>query len=427
MFKTVLKNIWRNRRNNVWLFAELVLVAIVTLSMVDQVAVIVYNDSIPLGYDIDRLCYAEFTVINSGSRKYDQSVEMSNERVLEDALNLTSRLENLPEVESASFLSFFNFPESNAYSSRLMGTETDTLNNVCYFGYNVGQKYFETYGIKSIEGYKPVEELSKLTTGRHNVIISQSAAEFLWPGESAIGKTFVDDVDDPDTMTVVGVVGDVRKGRNSPNRYCIWESQEKNIYMLKTIIRVKNTTTPDDFVDQLLPELNSRFRSGNVVLSRLETYEELCDSSYGNRNYATKKRMQITLLVFFLVNLALGVIGTFMLQTRRRVGEIAVLKVFGANRRHVVSMLMWESLMLTVAGWAVGCVIYLQYALKKGICEQDLTANLNIDNWVADFPLHFSIISLITLAMMCVIVAAGTLLPALKISRTAPVDALRDE
>ena len=50
-----------------------------------------------------------------------------------------------------------------------------------------------------------------------------------------------------------------------------------------------------------------------------------------------------------------------------------------------------------------------------------------IDNWVSNFWEHFGIVSLIVYALIIICVIIGTLLPALKLSRINPVDALRDE
>ena len=72
---------------------------------------------------------------------------------------------------------------------------------------------------------------------------------------------------------------------------------------------------------------------------------------------------------FFLVNLCLGVIGTFWLQTRTRREEVGVMLSFGATRSDIVRLLMGEGTVLTVVASLTGFLLYLQYALKEGLAK----------------------------------------------------------
>ena len=56
--KMIFNNLWNRRRNNVWLFVELVLITLLTWVMADNVAVSVADRSLPVGYDSDRLVIA---------------------------------------------------------------------------------------------------------------------------------------------------------------------------------------------------------------------------------------------------------------------------------------------------------------------------------------------------------------------------------
>ena len=132
---------------------------------------------------------------------------------------------------------------------------------------------------------------------------------------------------------------------------------------------------------------------------------------------------------FFLINLILGTVGCFWLQTRRRVSETGVLRSFGALKSQIVKMLIGESVVLASTAFIIGDLLYLQYALKEGFdlgFVNNMALNV-IDNWVSNFWEHFGIVSLIVYALIIICVIIGTLLPALKLSRINPVDALRDE
>ena len=92
-------------------------------------------------------------------------------------------------------------------------------------------------------------------------------------------------------------------------------------------------------------------------------------------------------------------------------------------------MLIGESVVLATTAFIIGDLLYLQYALKEGFdlgFVNNMSLNV-IDNWVSNFWEHFGIVSLIVYALIIICVIIGTLLPALKLSRINPVDALRDE
>lgn len=57
-----IKNLWNNRRANVWIFIELVIISIVTWIIADPVAVAVSDSMLPTGYDNDRLLIAGIAI-----------------------------------------------------------------------------------------------------------------------------------------------------------------------------------------------------------------------------------------------------------------------------------------------------------------------------------------------------------------------------
>ena len=134
-------------------------------------------------------------------------------------------------------------------------------------------------------------------------------------------------------------------------------------------------------------------------------------------------------MIFFLINLCLGVIGTFWLQTRDRTEEVGVLRSFGAKRLDILSMLLGESVVIATISVAVGCFIYLQIALKMGLYEGYTSFFiLNImDTWITHFWAHFMIISMLSYSIITITVLIGTYLPARILSNINSIDALRDE
>ena len=423
MFKIILKNIWSRRRINGWLTAELILITVLAWIMLDPVVEMTYDLNQNKGYDADRLCAL--------------SVSVSNDTTLEAANNdqfrrIFDKIKRLPEVENIT-VTTFTFPESNGNSSRVFVTNDSAriLASVIYFLPNYN--FFETFGIKSAEGYESIENLSKKTLSENQFIITKSLAERLFPGENAIGKILSGD-DEEDRYEVVGVVEDVRPFSINRNANAVFSSTESMqgvmMYNFGMMVKVKEGINAKDFAYKFNQNI-SEFKDGRTYIDSASTYDILIE----NRNKVPmgEYKLKVIMLCFFLINLIIGVIGNFWLQTRQRASEVAIMKSFGATRKNIVSLLIGEGTVLTIAGWIIGCIIYLQYALTHGLYmgyQQNLFQSLSTDItpcWVNNFSEHFLIISLIVFAVMWIFVLIGITIPAVNISKTNTADALHND
>ena len=63
MWKLIFRNLLSRRRRLAWLLCEIVIVSIVIWVFVDPIVVNGYIDTLPLGYDRDRLCMIQ-TALN---------------------------------------------------------------------------------------------------------------------------------------------------------------------------------------------------------------------------------------------------------------------------------------------------------------------------------------------------------------------------
>ena len=184
----------------------------------------------------------------------------------------------------------------------------------------------------------------------------------------------------------------------------------------------------DRFLHAFNPWMLQNLRPGNLFARDLQIF--LNGLAKGEPWSSTPiYRRNLLVSVFFLVTLCLGVVGTFWLQTRTRREEVGVQLSFGATPRRLVGQLLGEGAVLTTLATLVGCFIYLQYALSEG-----LSSGINWGGqehvgqyWTDSFGLHFLFVSLIVYAILLVVVSIGVYIPARKISRIPPTEALRDE
>lgn len=93
-------------------------------------------------------------------------------------------------------------------------------------------------------------------------------------------------------------------------------------------------------------------------------------------------------------------------------------------------MLLGEGWVLTTIGTLLGCLVYLQYALKEGLYSTNWGSwSPEVASPVLDqsFRLALSGNFLMVYILLLIVVSVGIWIPARKISRINPVDALRDE
>lgn len=167
-------------------------------------------------------------------------------------------------------------------------------------------------------------------------------------------------------------------------------------------------------------------RAGNLFARNVRSYEALITK---NESYDVTPmyRRNLAMAAFFLINLCLGVIGTFWLQTRTRREEVGVMLSFGGTPGYIVRLLMGEGAVLTFIAALTGCLLYLQYAVKEGL-ERGRNWRQIIDEcWITDFTQHFLVVSLIVFSILLAVVLIGIYIPARKISHIPPTEALRDE
>jgi len=114
----------------------------------------------------------------------------------------------------------------------------------------------------------------------------------------------------------------------------------------------------------------------------------------------------------------LGVVNTMSMAVLERTREIGLLRAVGWHRRRVLTLLLWESVVLTTTGGCVG--ILLAIAGLRGLTQVPRMRLIAITGIPPDLYLQ-------TLILGVVLGVLGGLLPAYRAARIAPVEALRYE
>ncbi len=447
MMKQIWKNLWSQRAQNVWLFAELVVVCFVAWTQIDPIAVRLFYQNQPAGFDIDRLVVADARLYKTmGQNIYDHDgdeyYQQMSEQFTREMKQLKQHLLELDEVAYVSFLDAIEgYPRMNkSYTDIPLPNDTITV-PWCYF--DIGQDFFETFGIQPLPGSPSQHDLSMNTGGGQNLIITRSLAERIYgSAEAAIGKnldsgwTYVVEGNKTSIIyTILGVVEDV--GART-DEYSTWMAFSPNGWFsnnqqkARLVIRLKPEVNMQRFVEEQTYR-TGELASEHYVICEFFPYVDAAkniDSVHGadfNAQSDYDFNLSVATAIFFLINLCLGVIGTFWMQTKRRTEESGIMRAFGATRGRIMGMFLAEGFVLTTFSMFITCILYLNY-VKTGLGELCIPSSTQPDpTWVADKPLHFLIISGIVYLIILLTVSIGILIPSWNIVRTKPVEALREE
>ena len=180
------------------------------------------------------------------------------------------------------------------------------------------------------------------------VVVNKSFADRTWPGESPIGKRLR--VPDDDWRTVVGVVGDTRHfSLNEPQllQAYIPHAQRPQIF---TSVVVRARGNPDNLVKPVQQPIWRVDRDQPVW--RFRSMQRDLDA------VVTSSKTTMWLIGLFalvaLVVAAVGVYGVLSYTMAQRTQEVGIRMALGAQKSHVLRLVLRQGMTLTVIGVIVG-------------------------------------------------------------------------
>src|SRR4029079_12544300 len=218
------------------------------------------------------------------------------------------------------------------------------------YRYAVAPGYFEAMGIPLRRGR--LLNAQDDASAPHVAVISESVAKRRLPGVDAIGQRLRIGAS-PGWFTIVGIVGDVRQvslAIDPPDAVYVTSEQWTQFADQARWLVVRGQSDPV----ALLPAIRAAIESVDrrLPLGRVATMDERVSSSAAARRFAL-----VLFQAFGLVSLVLASVGTYGLlsgSVTRRLREIAVRAVLGANRRSLIQLVFREGLSLTVIGTVIG-------------------------------------------------------------------------
>ena len=330
-------------------------------------------------------------------------------------LNFMERLRGLPGVTDVGVVNNMPLDEGTptvAVLSDAMRADSDPAQ----VNYNItGGEYFRTLGIKLMAGRSFTND--EAVSPHSNVIVSRSAAEKLFPGMNALGRTLRPRWGDPgDTLayTVVGIVADVKQNdwREAGQAVVYFALTGPTAdawgvgspaYVVKSARAASMTAEVRRLVREIAPEA--------------PVYREYTGEFLAHRSMVQLSFTMLTLGVVSVLALLLGAVGLYGVLSyvvAQRTREIGVRMALGATRAMVLRQVVSQGAKVVMVGVVIGVI--------GALASTRVLATLLFDVEAVD-PRVFGAMSVIMLGMGML----ASYMPARRASGLDPIVALRND
>jgi putative ABC transport system permease protein len=244
------------------------------------------------------------------------------------------------------------------------------------------------------------------------VVVNQTLARRLWPGEDPVGKRLKQGFAEDKTpwREVMGVVSDVRQNgidRDPPMQVYIPLQQEP---MRSLIVVARTAGDPLAMASMIEERIHSIDK--DLPVFNVRTMDQLLDESIAQQQLAMALLGSFALLALMLA--AMGIYGVMSYAVTQRTHEIGVRMAMGAQPSDVLRLVVGQGLTLALIGVAVG--------ISAALAMTRLMASMLFGVSSTD-PLTFISISLLLIA----VAALACYVPARRAARVDPMVALRYE
>jgi len=206
--------------------------------------------------------------------------------------------------------------------------------------------YFSAVGIPLLKGrsFAANERLDRANV----TVISEAAAKLCFPGEDPIGKHLKIGFTDS-TYEVVGVVGDTRWMISQPVNPTMYIPLYGNNYSVATIV-VRSERDVDTLampIEKLIGRLDADLPVSDVMTLREMIGRSTADSQF-------ESLLVLAFAVIALLLAAAGLYGVLAYLIAQRTTEIGIRMALGAQRKHVVRLMLGDGLRPALYGLVLG-------------------------------------------------------------------------
>ena len=319
---------------------------------------------------------------------------------------LMERVEALPGVEAAGANIVSPFRGPSPTNTVATEQEVERQNFVQVEWRSITADYFETVHIPMLRG----RTFDSVGEARLEVVVSAQLAERLWPSGDALGQQLRWNRPDGPLFEVIGVVGEVQDLRLGLEPSPVLYHDQRVIAWPTMTLAVRTSGPPESLADpvrSVVREIDPLLASPDITMLEEQRREALAQPLLSLR----------LLAVFALIALllaAIGVYGIVAYSVSQRRHELGLRLALGAQSGQLSGLVVRSTVLLITAGLAAGLAVSMGLV---GTLRALLYETSPFDPRVLGGAV----------AMLALVGALASWMPALRIGRLDPAKTLRAE
>ena len=435
----LLRQIRNEWRANLWLGVELLVVFAVLWYLVDWGYVTLRTWLQPMGFDTEHCYNLSFNRLTPQADSYRADDDM--EADMKNLLEIVERLRHRPGVEYVA-VSQNSIPYNDGSNGFTLGVDST---NVTVMQRWVQPDFFPLFRLqgvavqtadgRTVQTTRPDSLATAMHRRDNHVILSRNF----------VSSSRTPALDYPDALPLLGrdypyggTAGTYHyhvAGICEPMRWSHFSTTEQwggplaavelrdadvcnlgnPLYVQVSLRLSPKADTGAQFVEGLMADADRLYSLGNVFLLDVQPFTALQETM--EMDDMNEARTQLCVVGFLLLNIFLGVIGTFWFRTQHRRLEIALRMSFGSTRRGVFRRLIAEGLLLLTLAAVPAVVI----AFNVGMAELVDVERMSFGGG------RFVVAVLVSWLLMALMIVLGIWHPARRAMRVQPAEALHDE
>lgn len=408
-------------RDNIWMVVELVIVLVVVCVLSGGLYSILENINEPKGFDVTDVYVLDVMTVPDNSPTFQDHGDRNYEFKCKEMRFLLDKVRKSPYVEVAGFANNA-LPYCYNYSGNMLFLLNE-LDSIGYYG-NLRMGSPELARVIGLQGKglstSQMEDL--LRRGELLIYIDDKFIQSADHAKKMLGQQVILGRDSLSTYRVGGEIESVRRSDYEMPIGTIFKGVNEDVdeqlqYIDKIAVRVK-PGMGGKFKEQFLSSREMK-RSGNVYLSNIQSMKDVRHAVQYTSD--SMVRLYLAGVVFLLIIVFFGLLGTFWFRIQQRVHEIALRKTCGASSFAIFRRIITEGLVLLgIAAIPAAAIVVMivKYLLRD--VEGPSSA-------MSDFYTMAAWCFVASVVLMVMIIIAGISFPARKAMKVEPAIALKEE
>ena len=436
MITKIIHQIWNERKQNAWLFLELIVAIIFLWLAIDPLFTLVCRNNLPKGYTPEKVYRVKYEAFVTDPSNY----KASENNKAEFLAQLADAFDNIPEIECRFMGQHGLEPNPGGYSSTMLALPVDKPDSLIDWKnarvYNIvaneKSRFFETVRAIDVKTGKVLQQADY--AGKDGAYLSRREAMALFGTTDVVGKKFINS--HHDSFTILGVFEDLQLisyDEYTPIVLYCNNNIDKHTFRDEIYFRLKDSADEDEFKKKFENEIMPKYSHGIYHIMGLQSYMDCIEEYDKQYNITNKYRLYTGLSGFALFCAFMGVFSAFWIRTNSRRRDIGIMRSVGATASSAVGQFVTEAMILVTVAFVVSMPLITHYIYIDGFAEPLAKVPTWVHNETPDqsylhnrtLP-HFAIVTAIAYLLISAIAIAGSLLPASRITRSLPADALRE-